>query len=235
MEISEKKKILLVDDEKDTLEFLSYNLKKEGYEVFTAQNGKIAIQEAIKNKPDLIILDVMMPQMDGIETCTELRKIQELDNSLITFLTARSEDYSQIAGFEAGADDYISKPVKPKVFVKKVNAMLKRSKNEPETQNNEINDNLIQFGDICINTEKHIVKYKDSEIQLPRKEFSLLLLLVSKPGKVFTRDEIYSKVWGDETIVGERTIDVHIRKLRTKIPNDSIKTLKGIGYKFSPD
>ncbi len=227
------KKILLVDDEKDTLEFLSYNLEKEGYQVKTANNGKLAISKAQEFKPDLIILDVMMPEIDGIETCQELRKNPELNNPIIAFLTARGEDYSQIAGFEAGADDYITKPVKPKVFIKKIGALLKRYNSKSPENKPEDNHKVIKIRDLEVNPERYIIIYKGKEIQLPRKEFSLLNLLISKPGKVFTRDEIYSKVWGENIIVGERTIDVHIRKLREKIQDNYIKTVKGVGYKFS--
>lgn len=227
-------KILLVDDENDILEFVSYNLRKEGYEVFTASNGRHAIEKAKEVKPQLIILDVMMPGMDGIETCEEMRKIPDLKNSVIAFLTARAEDYSQIAGFEAGADDYINKPIKPKVLISRVKALLKRTdiasaNSERAQQNNEM---VLQDGGLVINREKYNVINQGEEINLPRKEFELLALLASKPDKVFTRDEIYSMVWGDDIIVGDRTIDVHIRKLREKIGEDHIRTIKGVGYKY---
>ncbi|MDA3815880.1 MAG: response regulator transcription factor [Prolixibacteraceae bacterium] len=229
--MSEEKKILLVDDEVDILEFISYNLEKEGYKVYTAQNGKDAIKIAEKKEPDLIILDVMMPEMDGIVTCEELRKKPKLKSTVIAFLTARGEDYSQIAGFEAGADDYITKPIRPKVLLSRVRALMKRSQlieeNEPV-----VSDNLITIGGIVIDRERYLISVDNQEMVLPRKEFELLSLLASKPGKVFTREEIYSSVWGEQVIVGDRTIDVHIRKLREKIGDEHIKTLKGIGYKF---
>ncbi len=227
----EKTKILLVDDDTDVLEFLSYNLKKEKFKVYTSENGKKALKIANKKIPQLIILDVMMPGIDGIETCEELRKNKKLSESLIIFLTARGEDYSQIAGFEAGADDYIIKPIKPKVLISRIKAILKRYNNIDDNTN----INIIQNGDLIINTEKHIVTFKGNEIELPKKEFALLKLLASKPDKVFSREKIFSSIWGDEVIVGDRTIDVHIRKIRKKITNDCIKTIKGIGYKFIPD
>ncbi|QIA06790.1 response regulator transcription factor [Draconibacterium halophilum] len=224
-------KVLLVDDELDILEFLSYNLEKEGYQVYTARNGAEAIKVAEKQEPHLIILDVMMPEMDGIAACEELRKIPALSSTVIAFLTARGEDYSQIAGFEAGADDYITKPVRPKVLVSRVKALLKRT--GEATQPVEVVDsNTITIGDLLIDKERYLIRIADNEMILPRKEFELLSLLVSKPGKVFTREEIYHSVWGENVVVGDRTIDVHIRKLREKIGNDHIKTLKGIGYKF---
>lgn len=229
--MSEEKTILLVDDEIDILEFISYNLEKEGYRVFTAQNGRDAIKIAEKKSPDLIILDVMMPEMDGIVTCEELRKIPKLKRTVIAFLTARGEDYSQIAGFEAGADDYITKPIRPKVLLSRVKALLKRSVLVEETAT-VANDNMITIGDIIIDRERYMITVNGKEMVLPRKEFELLSLLASKPGKVFTREEIYSSVWGEQVIVGDRTIDVHIRKLREKIGESHIKTLKGIGYKF---
>lgn len=224
-------KVLLVDDELDILEFLSYNLEKAGYEVFTAKNGIEALKVAEKETPHLIILDVMMPEMDGIAACEELRKIPSLSSTVIAFLTARGEDYSQIAGFEAGADDYITKPVRPKVLVSRVKALLKRT--GEATQPVEVVDtNTVTIGDLLIDKERYLIRIADNEMILPRKEFELLSLLVSKPGKVFTREEIYFSVWGENVVVGDRTIDVHIRKLREKIGNDHIKTLKGIGYKF---
>ncbi len=228
-----KYKILLVDDEVDILEFISYNLEKEGYKVYTAQNGLEAIKIAEKKTPDLIILDVMMPEMDGIAACEEIRKIPSLQHAIIAFLTARGEDYSQIAGFEAGADDYITKPIRPKVLVSRVKALLKRSGSAATTTAPAVdNGNTVSIGDLIIDKERYLIKKDDQEMILPRKEFELLSLLVSKPGKVFTREEIYYSVWGDNVVVGDRTIDVHIRKLREKIGNDHIKTLKGIGYKF---
>jgi len=229
----EKYKILLVDDEIDILEFISYNLRKEGFEVFTAQNGVIGLKIAEKENPNLIILDVMMPEMDGITTCEALRKIPTLQNTIIAFLTARGEDYSQIAGFEAGADDYITKPIRPKVLVSRVKALLKRFNNNSSIKEPLVEDtNMLKIGDITIDKERYLIKKGEEEMVLPRKEFELLSLLVSKPGKVFTREEIYSSVWGNSVVVGDRTIDVHIRKLREKIGSPHIKTLKGIGYKF---
>jgi two-component system alkaline phosphatase synthesis response regulator PhoP len=229
--MSEEKKILLVDDEIDILEFISYNLEKEGYKVYTAQNGKDAIRIAEKKEPDLIILDVMMPEMDGIVTCEEIRKIPKLKSTIIAFLTARSEDYSQIAGFEAGADDYITKPIRPKVLISRVKALLKRTQ-AVEEEEKVADDTTINIGSLSIDRERYMISVAGQEMILPRKEFELLSLLASKPGKVFTREEIYSSVWGEQVIVGDRTIDVHIRKLREKIGEDHIKTLKGIGYKF---
>lgn len=219
-------KILLVDDEPDILEFLSYNLKKEGFIVFTAESGKAGIELAKKEKPDLIILDVMMPEIDGIETCAEIRSIPGLKDVLIAFLTARNEDYSQIAGFEVGADDYINKPIKPRVLISRIKALLRR-KSKPEEPSNKID-----VGGLQIDREKYIVIKENKEIVLPKKEFELLSLLASKPGKVFTREVILEKVWGDDVVVGDRTIDVHIRKLREKLGEDFFKTVKGIGYKF---
>jgi len=226
---SQNYKILIVDDEPDILEFLGYSLRKEGYHVFTASNGNDALKEAQKHTPHLILLDVMMPKMDGIETCEKLKMIPELESCVIAFLTARNEDYSEIAGFEAGADDYITKPVRPKVLLVRIQALLKR---KFETQQKLI-DNKIYIENIVIDIEKHLVTVDDKEFNLPKKEFQLLLLLTSKPEKVFTRDEIYNAVWGSETFVGDRTIDVHIRKLREKIGNDCFETVKGIGYKFT--
>jgi two-component system alkaline phosphatase synthesis response regulator PhoP len=223
---SEVFKILLVDDEKDILEFLGYNLKKEGFEVFTARNGEDGIKVAKEVKPHLIILDVMMPMMDGMETCAEIRTIPELMDTIVVFLTARGEDYSQIAGFEAGADDYITKPVKPKVLVSRIKALLRRYKVS------EINPEIIELKDFTINREKYLILKDGEELSLPKKEFELLLLLASKPDKVFSRDEIFANVWGNDVIVGDRTIDVHIRKIREKLGIKSIKTIKGVGYKF---
>ena len=226
-------KILLVDDEVDILEFISYNLEKEGYKVYTAKNGAEAIKLAEKTLPDLIILDVMMPEMDGIAACEEIRRIPALQHTMIAFLTARGEDYSQIAGFEAGADDYITKPVRPKVLVSRVKALLKRISGVGAAPITVIESgHTITVGNLVIDKERYLIVQDGQEMVLPRKEFELLSLLVSKPGKVFTREEIYYSVWGDNVVVGDRTIDVHIRKLREKIGNDHIKTLKGIGYKF---
>jgi len=219
-------KILLVDDEQDILEILGYNLAQEGYKIVTASNGKEAIAVAKKEHPHLIIMDVMMPEMDGMEACENIRKIPELSHVIITFLTARNEDYSQVAGFDAGADDYIAKPIKPKLLVSKVKALLRRLK-----EDSTVSENL-NVGDIIINREEYKIVMNNLEIVLPRKEFELFYLLASKPGKVFKREEILDKVWGNEVIVGGRTIDVHIRKLREKIGEDLFKTIKGVGYKF---
>ena len=219
-------KVLLVDDEPDILELLRYNLEREGYSVQTALNGKDALKAARAEHPDLIVLDIMMPGMDGVEVCTQLRQQPEFKNTVITFLTARGEDYSQIAGFDAGADDYITKPVRPKVFVSKVKALLKRSGGDRSEER------VLKSNGVKVDLEKVLVYVGDQELQLPKKEFELLVLLISKPGKVFKRDEIYNQIWGNELFVGDRTIDVHIRKLREKIGDERIKTIKGIGYKF---
>lgn len=218
--------ILLVDDEPDILEIVSYNLSAEGYHVITAKNGLEGVKKAKKEKPALIVLDVMMPEMDGIEACEHLRKLPELKNTIITFLTARGEDYSQVAGFNAGADDYITKPIRPKVLVSKVKALLRRLNTET------IEVSVLKIGDITINREAYKVLLKGQELILPRKEFELLFLLASKPGKVFKRNDILDAVWGNEVIVGGRTIDVHIRKLREKLGDHYFKTVKGVGYKF---
>jgi len=218
-------KILLVDDEPDILEIVGYNLSNEGYQIFTAENGNQAVKKAKKELPHLIILDVMMPEMDGMEACELIRKNPDLQNTLIVFLSARGEDYSQMAGFDAGADDYITKPIKPKVLVSKVKALLRRFKEE------DVSDTL-KIGSLEINRDEYKIISKGKELILPRKEFELLSLLASKPGKVFKRDEILDTVWGNEVIVGGRTLDVHIRKLREKIGDDSFKTIKGVGYKF---
>ncbi len=219
-------KILLVDDEQDILEIVGYNLTQEGYTIITASNGREAVAKAKKELPQLIIMDVMMPEMDGMEACEAIRKIPELASVIITFLTARSEDYSQVAGFDAGADDYITKPIKPKLLVSKVKALLRRLKDE------EKNSETLNVGDIEINREEYKIINNGIEIVLPRKEFELFYLLASRPGKVFKREEILDKVWGSEVIVGGRTIDVHIRKLREKIGEDFFVTIKGVGYKF---
>lgn len=218
-------KILLVDDEPDILEFISYNLKKEGFDVYVANNGREAIDKAKQIKPDLILIDVMMPEMDGMETCVELRAIDSLKNTFITFLTARGEDYSQIAGFDAGADDYIIKPIKPRVLVSRIKAMLRRSGTQEEVRPNEI-------AGLRIDRERYIVVKDNQEMTFPKKEFELLSLLISSPGKVFNREKILTSVWGEDVVVGDRTIDVHIRKLREKIGEGYIKTIKGVGYKF---
>lgn len=219
-------RILLVDDDADILEIVGYNLSQEGYQIFTAVNGKDAIAKAKKVLPHLIIMDVMMPEMDGMEACENIRKIPELSNVIITFLTARSEDYSHVAGFDAGADDYITKPIKQKLLVSKVKALLRRLK---ET---EIDSETLNVAGIEINREEYKIVKNNIEIVLPRKEFELFYLLASKPGKVFKREVILDKVWGNDVIVGGRTIDVHIRKLREKIGDDFFKTIKGVGYKF---
>ena len=219
-------KILLVDDEQDILEIVGYNLAQEGYQIVTATNGKEAITKAKKELPHLIIMDVMMPEMDGMEACENIRKLPELSNVIITFLTARSEDYSQVAGFDAGADDYITKPIKPKLLVSKVKALLRRLKSDDQTTE------TLNVGGIEINREEYKIIKEGKEIILPHKEFELFYLLASKPGKVFKREEILDKVWGNEVIVGGRTIDVHIRKLREKIGEDLFKTIKGVGYKL---
>ncbi|MES2864548.1 MAG: response regulator transcription factor [Bacteroidota bacterium] len=220
-------KILLVDDEPDILEIVGYNLEQAGYQVFKAENGKDAVKQAQKVKPHLIIMDVMMPEMDGMEACEKIREIPDLKDTIITFLTARSEDYSQVAGFDVGADDYIAKPIKPKLLVSKVKGLLRRLKDE-EAENSE----TLSVGNLQINREEYKIIKDGVTIVLPRKEFELLYLLASKPGKVFTRAEILDKVWGNEVIVGGRTIDVHIRKLREKIDEDVFKTIKGVGYKI---
>jgi len=220
-------RILLVDDEPDILEIVGYNLSQEGYQILTAANGKDAVAKARKELPHLIIMDVMMPEMDGMEATETIRKIPELNNVIITFLTARSEDYSQVAGFEAGADDYISKPIKPKLLVSKVKALLRRLKEDGSKQSETLN-----VGGVEINREEYKIIKDGQEIILPRKEFELFYLLASKPGKVFKREEILDKVWGNDVIVGGRTIDVHIRKLREKIGEELFKTIKGVGYKI---
>jgi len=217
-------KILLVDDEPDILEIVGYHLKKEGYQVFKAVNGKEAVSKAKTVEPHLILLDIMMPEMDGIEACEKIREIRGLENVLITFFTARGEDYSQVAGFEAGADDYITKSVKPKVLISKIKGLLRRLKKKEET--------ILIFDGITINKDQYFVKVNQTKITLPKKEFELLCLLASVPNKVFNRDIILKTVWGQDVIVGGRTIDVHIRKLREKIGDNYIKTIKGVGYKF---
>ena len=219
-------KILLVDDEPDIIEIVKYNLENEGYQIFTASNGVEAIKKSEEIHPHLILLDVMMPEMDGIEACERIREIDSLNDVIISFFTARGEDYSQLAGFDAGADDYITKPVKPKVLVSKVKALLRRIKNANESPTTTI-------GGLVINREEYFVQKNKNKIVLPRKEFELIALLASKPGKVFKRDEILDKVWGNDVIVGGRTIDVHIRKLREKLGDHYFKTVKGVGYKFN--
>jgi len=223
-----KEKILLVDDEPDIIDLITYNLEKEGYEIQSATNGRDAIEMAKRFVPDLILLDVMMPEMDGIETCVELREQDSLRNAIIAFLTARGEDYSQIAGFEAGADDYISKPIKPRVLISRIQALLRRKVQAEEAPG------LEEVGGIIIDKEKYLVIFHGKELNLPKKEFELLALLMSKPGRVFTREIILNTIWGNDVVVGDRTIDVHIRKLREKLGDKIIKTVKGVGYKFEP-
>jgi two-component system alkaline phosphatase synthesis response regulator PhoP len=219
-------KILLVDDEPDVIEIIRYNLEQEGYNVKTASNGKEALQKAQKNTPHLIIMDVMMPEMDGIEACEELRSDPTFNDTIIMFLTARGEDYSYLAAFDAGADDYVTKPIKPKIIVSKVKALLRRLKKEEENQDK------IQLGKLIIDKEQYEVTHKGKTFSLPRKEFELLYLLASKPDKVVKREKIMEVVWGSEVVVGDRTIDVHIRKLREKVGDKYFKTVKGVGYKF---
>jgi two-component system alkaline phosphatase synthesis response regulator PhoP len=223
-------KILIVDDDADIIEFIRYNLIKEGFQVSAASNGKEALKKAKSVFPHLIILDVMMPEMDGIEACQEIRTIPELKNTVITFLTARSEDYSQLAGFEAGADDYIQKPIKPKILISKVKSLLRRFNTIDEKT--DTSKSIITLNAITIDREKYTVTIAGVGHTLPKKEFELLALLASKPNKVFRREEILSTIWGDDVIVGDRTIDVHIRKIREKIDLNNIKTIKGVGYKF---
>jgi two-component system alkaline phosphatase synthesis response regulator PhoP len=220
-------KILCVDDEPDILEILKYNLSNEGYQISTAKDGKIAVKKAKETHPNLIIMDIMMPNMDGIEACEILRSDETFNDTLIMFLTARGEDYSYVAAYEAGADDYVTKPVKPKILLSKVKGLLRRSKKYSEKEVDEI-----EFGDLKINRDKYKVYTSDKSISLPRKEFELLNLLASKPDKVFKREKIMEKVWGEKVVVGDRTIDVHIRKLRKKIGDKYFKTVKGVGYKF---
>jgi two-component system alkaline phosphatase synthesis response regulator PhoP len=224
--MAKKPTILLVDDDPDIREFVTFNLAKEGYNVVTAKDGAEGVEAVKKHRPDLVLLDVMMPGMDGIEACEAIRTNPDIASTLIAFLSARGEDYSQVAGFDAGADDYITKPIRPKVLVSRVKALLRRNVKESEPVGS------IERGDLLINLEKYQV-FRDGEVvDMPRKEFELLHLLASKPGKVFSRDSIMDRVWGSEVVVGGRTIDVHIRKIREKIGDDRIKTIKGVGYKF---
>lgn len=220
-------KILLVDDEPDILEILEYNLKKAGYEVATANNGEAGLARAKAFRPNLVVLDIMMPVMDGVELCRQLRADKAFDNTVITFLTAREEDYSQIAALDIGGDDYITKPISPRVLLSRVKALLRRGVRKEEEA-----PKVIAIGDIEIDLEQIVVRRGEERIELAKKEFDLLKLLASKPGKVFSRDEIFNRVWGADVIVGNRTIDVHIRKLREKLGDHYIKTIKGIGYKF---
>jgi len=223
-----KTKILVVDDEPDILEILTYNLEKEGYEVATASNGEEGLQVAAQVMPDLIILDIMMPQMDGVEVCRNLRDNNKFDDTIIAFLTAREEDYSQIAALDVGGDDYITKPIRPRVLISRVKALIRRSGKGLNSDDSTV----LTIGDLTIDKEKFLVMQGDKRIDFAKKEFELFNLLVSRPGKVFTREEIFNKVWGTNVIVGNRTIDVHIRKLREKLGDNYIKTIKGIGYKF---
>lgn len=223
-----KQTILLVDDDPDILQMISYNVEKEGYTVYTAADGEEGIKLAEKVKPDLVLLDVMMPKMDGIEVCQIIRESQDIEQPIIAFLTSRSEDYSQIAGFKAGGDDYITKPIRPRVLISRIEALLRRNYKEDQE-----GQSLKKSGHVVLDRERFLLLLENKEVQLPKKEFELLELLLSRPGKVFTRDQILSSVWGDETIVGERTIDVHIRKLREKIGDDYIRTIKGVGYTYN--
>ena len=224
--MKESLKILIVDDDLDIIEILKYNLNNSGYFVKSANNGIKAIKKAKKFLPDIILMDVMMPEMTGIEACSEIRKIDQLRNTIIIFLSARSEDYTQISAYDAGADDYISKPVKPKILLKKISNISKKINSKTNLSE------ILDLGSMKINRDEYVVKKDKKEINLPRKEFELLFLLASKPEKVFTRDVIMNKIWGAEVVVGDRTIDVHIRKLREKLGEKHIKTIKGVGYKF---
>ncbi|MBB5394194.1 MULTISPECIES: response regulator transcription factor [unclassified Mucilaginibacter] len=222
-----KQKILIVDDEPDILELIEYNLKKEGYQVYSARNGQEAVAEAKRTQPDLIVLDIMMPKMDGIEACRIMRTMPEFKNTFMVFLTARSEEYSEIAGFNVGADDYIAKPIKPRALVSRINAILRRNA-PPE----EVIDNKLEIGDLVIDREAYLVYKKGVKVVLAKKEFELLYLLASKPGKVYTREVILKNIWEDSVVVTNRTIDVHVRKLREKLGDDCVSTVKGVGYKF---
>jgi two-component system alkaline phosphatase synthesis response regulator PhoP len=225
-------RILLIDDEPDILEILSFNLNKTGYNVITSLNAREGIEIAREYQPHLILMDVMMPGMDGIEACEQMRSIDALKDTVIAFITARTEDYSQVAGFEAGADDYIAKPVNLKVLSNRIKALLKRFGDNHSGTLRELPSHIINLGDLEIDREKYVIKIQGKEMLLPKKEFELLLLLSSKPGKVFTRESIFTHIWGDDVVVGDRTIDVHIRKLREKIGEGLIVTIKGVGYKF---
>jgi two-component system alkaline phosphatase synthesis response regulator PhoP len=227
MSNSNKQKILIVDDEPDILELIEYNLKKEGYQVFLARNGQEAVAEAKRSLPDLIVLDIMMPKMDGIEACRIMRTMPEFKNTFMVFLTARSEEYSEIAGFNVGADDYIAKPIKPRALVSRINAILRR--NAPAE---DMTENKLEIGDLVIDREAYLVFQRGNKVVLAKKEFELLYLLASKPGKVYTREVILKNIWEDSVVVTNRTIDVHIRKLREKLGDDCVATVKGVGYKF---
>jgi len=222
-----KQKILIVDDEPDILELVEYNLKKEGYQVYVASNGQDGISVARKVHPDLIILDIMMPKMDGIEACRLMRSIPEFKNTFMVFLTARSEEYSEIAGFNVGADDYIAKPIKPRALVSRINAILRRN-----VSSDDISENKVEIGDLVIDREAYLVFQGGNKVVLAKKEFELLYLLASKPGKVYTRESILKNIWEDSVVVTNRTIDVHIRKLREKLGENYVSTVKGVGYKF---
>lgn len=224
---SNKQKILVVDDEPDIRELIEYNLKKEGYQVYTASNGQEGIAEAKKVHPDLIILDVMMPKMDGIEACRIMRSMNDFKSTFMVFLTARSEEYSEIAGFNVGADDYIAKPIKARALVSRINAILRRN-----TQSEDVIENKIEIGDLVIDRETYMVYQRGTKVTLAKKEFELLYLLASKPGKVYTREVILKNIWEDSVVVTNRTIDVHIRKVREKLGDDYVATVKGVGYKF---
>lgn len=228
MSSSTKQKILIVDDEPDILELIEYNLKKEGYQVFLARNGQEAVTEAKRSMPDLIVLDIMMPKMDGIEACRIMRTMPEFKNTFMVFLTARSEEYSEIAGFNVGADDYIAKPIKPRALVSRINAILRRNAPAEDTM-----DNKLEIGDLVIDREAYLVFQNGNKVVLAKKEFELLYLLASKPGKVYTREVILKNIWEDSVVVTNRTIDVHIRKLREKLGDDCVVTVKGVGYKFN--
>ncbi|MFW6222424.1 MAG: response regulator transcription factor [Bacteroidota bacterium] len=235
MENNADYKILVVDNEPDMLDFISYNLESQGFQVFAADNGRDAIAKAKETLPHLVLLDVMMPGMDGIEACEEMRKDEELNNMVIAFLTARGEDYSQIAGFDAGGDDYITKPIKPKVLFSRIKALLKRFGLHSQTKIDDVawqKQQVLSPDHLSIDRERFVVNNRGEELVLPKKEFELLSLLISKPNKVFTRDEIFHEVWGDHVVVSDRTIDVHIRKLREKIGDQYIVTVKGVGYKY---
>ena len=227
MSNTSKQKILIVDDEPDILELIEYNLKKEGYQVFLAHNGQEAVTEAKRSLPDLIVLDIMMPKMDGIEACRIMRTMPEFKNTFMVFLTARSEEYSEIAGFNVGADDYIAKPIKPRALVSRINAILRR--NAPAE---DVTDNKLEIGELVIDREAYLVYQKGVKVVLAKKEFELLYLLASKPGKVYTREVILKNIWEDSVVVTNRTIDVHIRKVREKLGDDVVSTVKGVGYKF---
>ncbi len=227
MSTTAKQKILIVDDEPDILELIEYNLKKEGYQVYLADNGQEAVAEAKKVLPDLIVLDIMMPKMDGIEACRIMRTMPEFKNTFMVFLTARSEEYSEIAGFNVGADDYIAKPIKPRALVSRINAILRRNAGP-----DEVSDNKLEVGDLVIDRESYLVYQNGTKVVLAKKEFELLYLLASKPGKVYTRDVILKNIWEDSVVVTNRTIDVHIRKLREKLGENYVSTVKGVGYKF---